>query len=88
LVLDHYGCGFAKQSQAMLVPGYQSGVKSTSVGEDAFFSRFNALGVGDGVGGWQGQGKTLVLIHVDLYHALPGEYRLHSDQPGLSWVMS
>ncbi|KAL7750943.1 hypothetical protein RI367_003523 [Sorochytrium milnesiophthora] len=32
----------------------KSKLKSTSCGEDAFFSRFNALGVSDGVGGWSG----------------------------------
>lgn len=33
----------------------EAGLKSYGCGEDAFFTRFNALGVSDGVGGWNGQ---------------------------------
>ncbi|KAI9215811.1 hypothetical protein BC828DRAFT_43651, partial [Blastocladiella britannica] len=59
LVFNHFGTGFAKRS-AVAIPGGLAGTVSSwrahAAGEDAFFTRFNAMGVGDGVGGWKGQG--------------------------------
>ncbi|ORZ33032.1 phosphatase 2C-like domain-containing protein, partial [Catenaria anguillulae PL171] len=56
LVFSHHALGYAKRSPVRLVPvPTDHQWKATSAGEDAFFSRFNALGVCDGVGGWQGQ---------------------------------
>ncbi|KAJ3410727.1 hypothetical protein HDV05_003447 [Chytridiales sp. JEL 0842] len=59
-------CGLAKSgNRAEQAEGYSS----VQVGEDAFFSRFDAIGVADGVGGWLDvKGSNPALFSLKLMH--------------------
>ncbi|KNE67895.1 hypothetical protein AMAG_12613 [Allomyces macrogynus ATCC 38327] len=86
LVFNHFGTGFAKHAQALVVPDRRSPLKSMQCGEDAFFSRYNCVGVGDGVGGWQGQANANAgLFARKLMHYCSAELeRAHEVPPNVA----
>ncbi|KAJ3369596.1 hypothetical protein GGF31_005113 [Allomyces arbusculus] len=86
LVFNHFGTGFAKHAQALVVPDRRSPLKSIQCGEDAFFSRYNCVGVGDGVGGWQGQANANAgLFARKLMHYCSAELeRAHEVPPNVA----
>ncbi|KAI8882367.1 protein serine/threonine phosphatase 2C [Backusella circina FSU 941] len=53
-VFAHGATGFAKKPVRYTTPSMNNGYYSVQIGEDAYFSRSDALGVADGVGGWAG----------------------------------
>ena len=53
-IFAHGAAGFAKRRRALMSAADDPSYFSMQIGEDAYFHRYDALGVADGVGGWSG----------------------------------
>ncbi|KAJ2965115.1 hypothetical protein NQZ79_g156 [Umbelopsis isabellina] len=53
-IFTHAATGFPKAGKRTVLPPQNEEYASTQVGEDAYFRRYDSLGVADGVGGWTG----------------------------------
>lgn len=53
-IFTHAATGFPKAGKRVVSPDKDEEYASVQVGEDAYFRRYDSLGVADGVGGWTG----------------------------------
>lgn len=53
-IFTHAATGFPKAGKRVISPDKDEEYASVQVGEDAYFRRYDSLGVADGVGGWTG----------------------------------
>lgn len=66
--LGHGAAGFAKKrsnTETSVITSSSWSSESAQVGEDAYFRRSDAIGVADGIGGWQQTaGKKFLWLHL------------------------
>lgn len=77
----HAATGIPKfETQIRIPPTVSREEESTSAGEDAFFHRYDALGIADGVGGWAGvKGADPSLFARRLMHHVNVEVQRYED---------
>jgi hypothetical protein len=61
-IFTHAATGFPKSGKRTVLPPQNEEYASVQVGEDAYFRRYDSLGVADGVGGWTGTSGTHPMV--------------------------